>query len=196
MSQIYVFDMGKVILKSANMKKMHHASQAECDLSTFNQFFYGSNKTTEVYKGIIEDFEFFQWIKEQTKSKKTPQELMDLYLQSKEGVYSDTIQIIQDLKRKKQTICLLSNLKQIDYDYLKKVVDLTVFDQEFLSFEMGMVKPDTEIYQAVIHKLGTNQFHFFDDHLENVTSAQKQGIDAHQTTGDTIKDYFTKIKRF
>ena len=192
MSQIYIFDMGKVILKSANMKKMHQEAQVECNLQTFNQLFYGSNKTIEVYKGIIDDIEFFRWIKEQAKSHKTPSELINLYVQSKEGVYTDTIEIIKDLKRKKQRICLLSNLKQVDYDYLKSVVNMSLFERVFLSFQMGMAKPEPEIYQAVIQELGTNQFHFFDDNEKNIIEAKKWGIDAHQVTGDSIKECFQK----
>ena len=192
MSQIYIFDMGKVILKSANMKKMYQEAQAECNLQTFNQLFYGSNKTIEVYKGIIDDIEFFRWLKEQAKSQKTPSELINLYVQSKEGVYTDTIEIIKDLKRKKQRICLLSNLKQVDYDYLKSVVNMSLFERVFLSFQMGMAKPEPEIYQAVIQELGTNQFHFFDDNDENIKEAKKWGIDAHQVTGDSIKECFQK----
>ena len=50
-----------------------------------------------------------------------------------------------------------------------------------------MSKPNEDIFKYVIDVLGTNEFYFFDDTLNNIISARNLGIDAHQTTGDNIE---------
>lgn len=92
----------------------------------------------------------------------------------------------------KKKICLLSNLKEIDYEYLKSVVDMEIFDEKFLSYEMGMIKPDKKIYNEVIKKIGTSNFYFFDDTEENVKEALNLGINAYQVTGESIKQKVLK----
>ncbi len=194
MSKIYVFDMGNVVTRPTNLKKMYEESESSCEYNIFKKLFYDSYESTAVYKGMISDYEFFNSLKEKTGSKKTSYELRQLYLENKSGVYEDTIGIIKYLKGMKNMICLLSNLKEVDYEYLRNVVDMSLFDIEFLSYEMGMAKPETEIYEQVINRLGTSDFYFFDDTLANVEEARRLGINAYQVNGNTIRDVAVKQK--
>lgn len=194
MSKIYVFDMGNVLTKPTNLRKVYEESKSKCEYPIFKKLFYDSYESTAVYKGIISDYEFFNLLREKTGSKKTSDELRQLYLENKSGVYKDTIDIIKYLKDMRNTVCLLSNLKEVDYEYLRNVVDMRLFDIEFLSYEMGMAKPETDIYKKVIDRLGTRDFYFFDDTSANVEEAKRLGIDAYQVNGNTISDIFVKQK--
>lgn len=61
----------------------------------------------------------------------------------------------------------------------KNLFDL--FDRLFLSFEMGLVKPDAAIYQQVSKEIGVpfEDIIFFDDNLFNIETAKRLGIEAH-----------------
>lgn len=194
MSKIYVFDMGNVLTKPTNLRKVYEESESKCEYPIFKKLFYDSYEATAVYKGMISDYEFFNSLKEKTGSEKTSDELRKLYIKNKSGVYKDTIDIIKYLKDMRNTVCLLSNLKEVDYEYLSNAVDMSLFDIEFLSYEMGMAKPETDIYEKVIDRLGTSDFYFFDDTLANVEEARRLGIDAYQVDGNTISDIFVKQK--
>ena len=192
MGRIYVFDMGNVIIGEADTYKMYKMSKAECDYNTFYNLFYKSSFTKNVYEGIISDDEFFTIIKDKCGIKDSVDYLKRLYLCCKAKAYNDTLAIIRRLKEDGNMICLLSNLKKIDYEYLCSEIDIKMFNRQFLSYKMGQSKPDNVIYESVINELGTNRFYFFDDSSENVLSAQSCGIDAYQVTGNSIKECFQK----
>ena len=56
---------------------------------------------------------------------------------------------------------------------------------KFLSFELGLVKPDQEIYEAVMRTTGLagDAILFLDDNAINVEGARAAGLDAAQATG-------------
>ena len=192
MKKIFVFDMGHVILKPSNLRGMYNLTDSNISYSDFKNLFYHSNLAQDVYKGIIDDDTFFSYLKLLSGTNKNISELKKLYLKFKGTCYDDVIEIIQKMKDKGHKVCLLSNLKVIDYEYLASIMDLSIFDQLFLSYLLKSAKPEKEIYQKVINTLGTNQFYFFDDSLDNINAALSLGINAYQTTGDEMQKVLRK----
>jgi epoxide hydrolase-like predicted phosphatase len=98
---------------------------------------------------------------------------------------SDRIELINKI-RQKYPVYLLSNTNNIHItasnNYLKKTHGISnlshLFDKLFLSYEMGMWKPDAEIYHHVLKKikLQPNETLFLDDNLHNIESAKKLGM--------------------
>ena len=60
------------------------------------------------------------------------------------------------------------------------------FDNTFLSYEMGVMKPDTRIYTAVLNQTGMDAGRtlFVDDNEANCRAAQSLGIQAMHAVGD------------
>lgn len=98
---------------------------------------------------------------------------------------TDRIDLINNI-RQKYPVYLLSNTNNIHItasnNYLKKThgiksLDL-LFDKLYLSYEMGLWKPDAEIYREVLraNKLQPNEVIFFDDNLHNIESAKAIGM--------------------
>ena len=56
------------------------------------------------------------------------------------------------------------------------------YEKQFLSFEMGLRKPDPSIYRVVLETMNWEgkDCLFFDDSLENVKAAQAFGLPAVQ----------------
>ena len=191
----YVFDMGNVITKPAKIKEVYEQADMKCSYEDFRKYFYHSKESDDVYKGLISDDEFFDYIRRVCGSVKSVSELKELYFSCKGGIYKETIDSIEELKKLGNNVYLLSNLKEIDYDYLNKNINLSLFDKLFLSYQLGMCKPYKDIYEYVIDDLGTNEFYFFDDSISNVNTAQGLGIDAYQTTGDNITKCMSLIRK-
>lgn len=90
------------------------------------------------------------------------------------------VDFIRGLQRD-YTTALLSNawddLRSLLIKYWK--ID-DAFDQMFISAEMGLVKPDPKIYQAVEADLEKNpaEMVFVDDFIENVDAAREAGWNA------------------
>ena len=98
---------------------------------------------------------------------------------------ADRIDLIHKI-RQKYPVFLLSNTNNIHIkasnNYLKKTHGINsldiLFDRLFLSYEMGMWKPDTEIYYEVLRSINLepNEVVFFDDNLQNIESAKAIGM--------------------
>ena len=56
-----------------------------------------------------------------------------------------------------------------------------------LSYRMGMVKPDPEIYQSMVETIGLppERLLFFDDNQINIDAARRIGINAYRVRGVT-----------
>ena len=60
-----------------------------------------------------------------------------------------------------------------------------MFDELFVSFEMGRVKPDREAFEWVVERLDVepHEILFLDDNAINVEGARAVGIDAERAVG-------------
>lgn len=68
-----------------------------------------------------------------------------------------------------------------------------LFDQTFYSFEMGMWKPEEEIYQEVLSQTGhaAKEILFIDDNESNISAAKKLGFGTilHDPNDDIINHF-------
>lgn len=91
-------------------------------------------------------------------------------------------EFLQNLKRKNRLI-LLSNTNEIHFDYLvERFPILNQIEERVLSYRVGYMKPDPQIFQLAIEKAGgvPENIFFADDRLENVEGARAAGIQAIQ----------------
>ena len=100
------------------------------------------------------------------------------------------VQRVEFLKRvgEKHRIFLLSNTNQIHVKAFTKMADdifgknnfLSIFEKCYLSCEMGMRKPDAEIFEKVIsdNNLDRTKTLFIDDSKQHVEGALKVGLHA------------------
>ncbi|MBU1107778.1 MAG: HAD-IA family hydrolase [Candidatus Riflebacteria bacterium] len=89
---------------------------------------------------------------------------------------------ILELLRKYGTLAMLSNTNAVHVGTLRNSTEIfKPFDHLFFSYEMGMVKPDREIYEAVCSSLQKEpqQIYFFDDSDANVLGAREAGLNAY-----------------
>ena len=89
-------------------------------------------------------------------------------------------------------IGILSDLTIFDKERLNKQVDLSKYDYVFLSFELGMKKPEDNIYEYVMEHVPFNKkdILFIDDRENNIDTAKRMGWNTLHTTGlnlDLIK---------
>lgn len=111
------------------------------------------------------------------------------------------IDLLKELS-KKYRLFLLSNTNIIHYQaysaYMKKTFGKMIFDEifekQYLSFEVGMRKPDKEIFELLLNanKLLASETFFIDDSIQHIEGAGKAGIAAyHLQPTETILEVFT-----
>ena len=184
----FVFDLGGVLSVPMVSKKLYEQLEWKVSYDEFLDKFNNSAESIKVHKGEISTKEFFEYLKRYMNDNITLEEFKNIYVNNNE-FFNDTIETIKKLKNLGYKVYLLSNLKEIDYEKFIKHFDVSIFDEMFLSFKLGMLKPNDDIYQYVINKLNTKpeNIYFFDDNKENVDGAIRNGINAYQVTGETVK---------
>ena len=184
----FVFDLGGVLSVPMVSKKLYEQIKWKVSYEEFLDKFNNSEESIKVHKGEISTKEFFEYLKRYMDDNITLDEFKNIYVNNNK-FFNDTIEIIKKLKNLGYKVYLLSNLKEIDYEKFIKHFDISIFNELFLSFKLGMLKPNDDIYQHVINKLNTKpeNIYFFDDNKENVEGAIKNGINAYQVTGETVK---------
>lgn len=114
-------------------------------------------------------------------------EEIDAALKAGVGAYfSETLETMALLRQKGGENCILSNALP---NLADSTVGLVEDDKAFTSFELGLLKPDERIYQAVLQKLRVlpEEVVFVDDKLDNVTAARALGIKGIVYDKKTIK---------
>lgn len=107
--------------------------------------------------------------------------------------------VLHSVRRMGLPVGLLSNTCAGHWEWIEKqrfpVMDFT-FDAQILSFEIGSMKPDREIYQAAeaAADVPVSRILFLDDRLENVKAARSFDWQAEQCLGgpqaiDVLRKY-------
>ena len=101
------------------------------------------------------------------------------------GPYDGAEQLLKEVKAQ-VTVACLSNTNRVHWEAGAAHWPLfNLFDRAFLSFELGLVKPDREIFEHVIQKLDlpAEQVLFLDDNEINVVAAREVGLRAERVAG-------------
>lgn len=107
-------------------------------------------------------------------------------------------QIAQKLKQQ-VSLFLLSNTNELHIRAIRQKYDiLDNLDGLILSYKVGALKPEPEIYKYALRKAGVaaGQALFVDDLPENVAGAERVGIRAHRFTGATGLQEFLRTYGF
>ncbi|MDI6738523.1 MAG: HAD-IA family hydrolase [Nanoarchaeota archaeon] len=104
---------------------------------------------------------------------------LELYGQHQTARDANILGLVEKLKQKHNVVCLTNTEKEIA-EYNKQHGLFAFFHKAFISTDMGMKKPDVEIYWAVIKELGCRHAEtiFIDDNKDYIQGARNAGIDS------------------
>ena len=107
-------------------------------------------------------------------------------------IYTETLAVMAELHLKGIEVCLLSNALPNLFDAAK---GLAADDKIFVSYELGLLKPDAEIYKQVLRllKAKPEEVVFIDDKLKNVEAAKSIGINGIVFNKDTIAEDVRRV---
>ena len=106
--------------------------------------------------------------------------------------FEETLETIQTLSTQNIQNCILSNALPFLEETAPKQIDI---DYRFVSFKLGLLKPNPEIYKEVRRRLNCrfDEMIFVDDKEKNVQSAKNLGINGIVFNRNTIKSDCEKI---
>lgn len=94
--------------------------------------------------------------------------------------------LVRQVASEGNQVCAFSNTNSLHWEGSARIKDLMyLFDAAFLSFEMGMLKPDLEAFDYVARSLGLppQRVLFLDDNQINVDAARTVGFSASRVLG-------------
>jgi len=200
-----IFDLGDVILNidvplaSSSFGKLSGREQHEI-LTLF--------KEKELFRlfetGLVDEDAFRNMIRELLEFPDWSEEIIDTAWNSLLlDIPPARIELIKELG-KNYRLFLLSNTSSIHIKQVNKILHAAtgieklddLFEKVYLSYEMGLMKPDPAIYLQVLEESGlvAEETLFLDDNADNITAASKLGIDTilvqkPVTILDYLKDY-------
>lgn len=195
---VFIFDIGNVLIDfdlPLLLKTMsNHAQMRLEDLvrtwTTQDTFNLETGKVDskshfEQYAHRIElDWSYDDWKKA----------WIDIYTVNQEG-----LKIFLSLKDKGFPVYMLSNLAEYNKEsiQMKFKTFFTLSDGNFFSYELGLIKPDPEIYLRVCSQIGIlpQQCVFIDDLAENIEGARNIGMQAIRFSRNRIDRVHSAIGR-
>lgn len=196
MIKTLIFDFGDVFLtlnKSATQRHLdqHNIPHNDKHLSKVN---------TDYEKGLIPTSEFIQYY-----TKRFPQLTITTFKTAWNSILVDfpesRLKFLKELKSSGRfRLVLLSNTNALHIDWVKTNIPVfdefkACFDQFYLSHDIHLRKPESEIFEFVLHQnqLNPAETLFIDDTLEHTLSAKELGIHTwHLNAGhEDVSDLFS-----
>lgn len=126
--------------------------------------------------GKISTPDFFNQLKENFKFEGEVEELKTIW-QEIFTPFDDHIQMARMLAQYYPT-ALISNTSEAHIDYCTRRFDfMSIFKKRFYSYEIGVMKPDPEIYLHALKEMNADKFTtlFIDDREDNIMTPSKMG---------------------
>lgn len=196
-----IFDLGDVILNI----DVPIASKSFADLSGREQHeILTIFKESEIFRqfetGLMDEPTFRNYLREILNFPDLSDEAIDTAWNSLLlDLPPERVELLKKLATKYR-LFLLSNTSSIHITQVNKILEAStgvekledLFEIVFLSYEMGLMKPDPRIYQEVLEKAGlkAEETLFLDDNADNIRSAGELGIETiHVQKPVTILEY-------
>lgn len=197
-----IFDLGGVLLNIDYYKSINKFKSL--GITDFENLFTQAkqNKLFDMLDtGEISPGDFRDTIRKYSNTKLTDNQIDDAWNAMLLNLPKERIELLQNVKQKYRTF-LLSNTNAIHYPQYMKYMESEfgiknlsdLFEKEYLSHEIGMRKPDIEVFTLIIEeqKLNPQKTLFIDDTKQHVDGARKAGLSAYwlDITKESINDIF------
>jgi putative hydrolase of the HAD superfamily len=183
---ILLFDLGNILVRLHNVDRFWQGKEAEPGSIPYALRWGSSKAVWRLETGQIRDFvEFYREACSELGIILDQEEFYQEYLKIIGEPFEWTLPILNALYSR-FSLQLLSNTSFYHWQHCSQTLGLgRFFDQIFVSYELGCMKPDPEIFQRALNEIGQSPetIYYFDDRPENVETATKFGINAHLSWG-------------
>jgi epoxide hydrolase-like predicted phosphatase len=195
---LYIFDLGNVIVDIDFKRVMGVWSDySRIPLANLQKSFVMGEAFQQHERGQISDEDFAAAVCKEMDMPLSFEQFAAGWQAVFVALRPEVIALMKQLREQGHRVVVLSNTNRLhttfwpgEYPQIAEAAD-----KIYLSQEMGMRKPDVEIYQKLLETEGfsAEQAIFFDDNADNIKGAQRLGITSILVTGkQTVPDYFAK----
>lgn len=185
--RIAVFDYGEVIsIEPTESDRDEILRLADSDAATFWPVYWRHRK--EFDQGVLTATQYWAEIERDVGATWHSARRHELWLadfRSWLAIDPPTLDVLLDLQRGGTRMAMLSNAARDFTSYYRYGMLGDLFEQVFTSSELGYLKPQPEIFRAVLEGLNARpaEVVFIDNLESNVRGAEEVGMTAHHYTG-------------
>lgn len=115
------------------------------------------------------------------------EQICDAYCSILESIPLAKLQMLGSLRERGYRLYTLSNMSEVMIGRVKELLEGAsrsaeyYFDEMFLSYEMGVMKPSAKIYDDMISRIGVSaeRILFIDDGEHNIAAAREKGLQTY-----------------
>ncbi|NCA99069.1 MAG: hypothetical protein EOM03_04770 [Clostridia bacterium] len=183
---VVLFDLGNILVHLHNVDRFWPDQKPEPGTLPFAERWGQSHAVHRLETGRISDLvEFYHQARDEMGITIDLASFQAEYIKIIGEPFALTRPILETLYSR-FSLQLLSNTSVYHWEHCGKTLGLGhYFDQVFVSYELGYMKPDPEAFRRTIHGIGQDPqtIYYFDDRPENVESAAKFGVNAFLSWG-------------
>ncbi|MDD3039377.1 HAD family phosphatase [Bacteroides sp.] len=183
-----LIDLGGVLINLDRQRCIDNFKKLGCEhMEALLNFYHQQGIFMQQEKGLITSAEFRNGVREMMGKTLSDEQIDAAWNSFLVDIPALKLELLLKL-REKYVVYLLSNTNAIHWEWICKNAfpyrtfkAEDYFEKAYLSFEMKMIKPDTEIFEAVIEDAGINpkETFFIDDSEINCKAAQELGISTY-----------------
>jgi HAD superfamily hydrolase (TIGR01509 family) len=176
--KIVVFDLGKVLVDfdySIAARKI--AARSTMPLDGIYNFIGNSDITIKYEVGLVTRREFFEQTRPVIGFRGTFEEFGEYFADIFTAI-PPMIELHSQLRRRGIPTCIFSNTNDLAVEHVRRNFPFfRNFDGYIFSYEVGVMKPDAKIYEALEQLTGRTgaEILYLDDLLENVAAGAARG---------------------
>lgn len=183
-----IFDFGGVLLNLNKQACVDAFAELGCDITPYVDNYRQKGFFLLFEEGKISNEEFFAQLKQIVGKTCSEEDIKQAYKKFLTDLPQYKLDLILQLHTRYKVI-LLSNINQFVFDYCKEKYFETnghclsdYFHHVYLSYEMGMCKPDERIFRTMIQNAGIEPAHclYLDDGSANIEMGKKLGFNCYQ----------------
>jgi glucose-1-phosphatase len=182
---VLLFDLGGVLVEFDGIDSLIALTGGRLDREGARRFWLESPWVRRFEIGACSPETFASGVVEELNLSIAPDSFLHEFLHWEKGAYPGALELL-DVLRPHFTLACLSNNNGLHWDFLRDQLGFgNPFHRTYLSQEMGLIKPDRNVFQAVLEDLRVPgpRILFLDDNPECVEGAVRSGIDGRPVNG-------------
>ena len=182
--ELVLFDLGGVLVRLGGVGAMRALAGIDSDDEVWARWM-ACPWVRSFERGLCSEDDFASGVIADWGLSIAVSEFLERFASWPEALFEGAVELVEEVRSRVPVGCL-SNTNSIHWEVQGKVWGFDqLFDFRFLSYELGLIKPDAEIFEHVLTAVGSpgGRIVFLDDNSLNVTAAGGMGFQAHQVQG-------------